>query len=609
MQGLICFNIMDNLHFSHLISTQAKIYGDKIALCARQDVDNDWTKYSWVDFASNVSALAKAFLEIGIVEHQCVAQFSHNKAENLFVDFALFANRAVMVPMYATSTVPQVEFIVNDAKIELIFVGDQYQFNVAHEVMQSSAYLKKIVVFDRQVVFAESDQIDYFDEFIKIGTASTKDSELEQRRNAAEESDLATILYTSGTTGNPKGVMLNHSSFNEGMRIHTLLLTSITEHDTSVAFLPLSHVFERLWSYFCIYKGVTIYLNTISDHIQQTLQDVRPSLMCSVPRFWEKVYIAVKSSFASFSPFKLRLVSWALAVGKEYNLDNKRVGQEPCRLLCIKYFLAEQLVFRKLKLKLGLENANMLPVAGAKLSDDIASFFISIGIPIIYGYGLTESTATVSCFPYKAYEIGTVGTIIPDLQVGIGTDQEILLKGKTIFAGYYNNPEATAAAFTSDGWFKTGDAGYIENNTLVLTDRIKDMFKTSNGKYVAPQEIETRLTADIYINQVVTIGDARSFVTALIVPYFPALEAYAQKNNIAYALEEDLIKLPEIKDLIEERIKILQSSMSSYEQIKRFTLVAEAFSIENGELTNTMKMRRAYITKKYQYAIDKMYLD
>jgi long-chain acyl-CoA synthetase len=600
---------MDKLHFSHLISTQANLFGDKIALCARQDVKDNWTKYSWKDFDKRVALLARAFVEIGITEHQCVAQFSHNKAENLFVDFALFANRAVMVPMYATSTVQQVEFIVNDAKIELIFVGDQYQLGVAQEVMQNSEFLKRIIVFDRQVVITESEQVFYFDDFLKLGENSTKQFVVEQRANEALEDDLATILYTSGTTGNPKGVMLTHSCFNEGMRIHSLLLTSITANDTSVAFLPLSHVFERLWSYFCIYKGVTIYLNTISDHIQQTLQDVRPTLMCSVPRFWEKVYIGVKSSFANLSPFMLNIVSWAIAIGKTYNLDYLRTGKEPDKLLKFKYYIANQLIFRKLKIKLGLENANMLPVAGAKLSDEIATFFLSIGIPIIYGYGLTESTATVSCFPYVGYEIGTVGTIIPDLQVGIGTDHEILLKGKTIFSGYYNNPEATAAAFTSDGWFRTGDAGYIENNTLVLTDRIKDMFKTSNGKYVAPQEIETRLTSDSYINQVAVIGDERSFVTALIVPYFPALEAYAHKNIIQYDQAEDLIKMQEIKDLISERIKVLQSTMASYEQIKRFTLVADAFSIDNGALTNTMKMRRSFIMNKYKMQIEKMYLD
>jgi long-chain acyl-CoA synthetase len=600
---------MDKLHFSHLISTQATLFGNKIALCARQDVKDPWAKYSWTEFASTVSTLAKSFVEVGIVEHQCVAQFSHNKAENLFVDFALFANRAVMVPMYATSTVQQVEFIVNDAKIELIFVGDQYQFEVAAEVMLTSAYLKRIVVFDRQVVIKESEQVMYFDDFLKLGKCSKRHFEVEQRANQAEEQDLATILYTSGTTGNPKGVMLTHSCFNEGMRIHSLVLTSITENDTSVAFLPLSHVFERLWSYFCIYKGVTIYLNTISDHIQQTLQDVRPTLMCSVPRFWEKVYIGVKTNFAKMSPVMLKLVAWALAVGKAYHLDTLRAGKQPSKWLKFEIFLAENLVFRKLKRKLGLENANMLPVAGARLSDEICTFFLSIGIPIVYGYGLTESTATVSCFPYKGYKIGTVGTIIPDLQVGIGTDNEVLLKGKTIFAGYYNNPEATAAAFSSDGWFKTGDAGFIENNTLVLTDRIKDMFKTSNGKYVAPQEIETRLTSDAYINQAVVIGDERSFVTALIVPYFPALEAYAQKNNIQYQQAEDLIKLKEIKDFIFERIQVLQSSMASYEQIKRFVLIAEAFSIENGELTNTMKKRRSFIMNKHKIQIERMYLD
>ncbi|HLP05034.1 MAG TPA: AMP-binding protein [Paludibacter sp.] len=285
-----------------------------------------------------------------------------------------------------------------------------------------------------------------------------------------------------------------------------------------------------------------------------------------------------------------------------------RIGQKPDLWLKSKYLIADRFVFSKLKRVLGIENANMLPTAGAKLSDNIALFFRSIGVPIVYGYGLTESTATVSCFDYAGYEIGTVGSVIDGVEVKIGEDNEILLKGKTIFPGYYNNPEATKAAFTEDGWFKTGDAGYLKDgNQLVMTERIKDLFKTSNGKYIAPQEIETRLGMDKFIENVAVIGDERNFVTAIIAPSIPALEEYASKNNLQYETIDDLLKLPSVKELIHARIRELQKGMAEYEMIKKFALVRKNFKIETGELTNTLKIRRAFIMQKYKMQIDEMY--
>jgi long-chain acyl-CoA synthetase len=598
---------MEKLHFAQLVFAQAKKYGDRTALCYRDNITDDWTKISWNSLANQVSAFSKAFVEIGLTEHQRVAQFSQNKAENLIVDFALFANRAVMVPMYATSTAAQVEFIINDAQIEIIFVGDQHQYNVALEVLENSKHLKKIVVFEKNVVFADNENAIYFTDLLAIGEKSTKHFEVQQRQNEAIGKDLSCILYTSGTTGNPKGVMLTHSCFKEAMRINTMRLTSMTDKDVSIAFLPLSHVFERTWCYLCIFNGVTIYINLRPTEIQQTIKDVRPTLMCSVPRFWEKVYAGVQENISKFSPLMLGVVTWAIATGKKHNVDYLRIGKKPDFFLKLKYSIADKLIFSKVKHTLGLENANMLPTAGAKLSDDITLFFRSIGVPIVYGYGLTESTATVTCFDYNFYEIGTVGSIMPDVQVKIGEENEILLKGKTIFAGYYNNAEATKAAFDEDGWFKTGDAGYIKDNMIVLTDRIKDLFKTSNGKYIAPQEIETRLGMDKYIEQVAVIGDERNYVTAIIAPSIPLLEEYAKKNKIEYQSIDELLKLGSIYELIKGRIIELQKDMANYEQIKRFSLIQKSFSIESGELTNTLKMRRAVIMQKHKMLIDEMY--
>jgi len=598
---------MEKLHFAQLISAQAKKYGDRTALCYRDKITDEWTSISWVTFAGQVSSLAKAFIETGVAEQQRVAQFSQNKAENLVVDFALFSIRGVVVPMYATSTVSQVEFIVNDAEIEIIFVGDQKQYNIALEVLENSRFLKKIIVFDKTVVFADTKHAIYYADFISMGEKSTKHFEVQHRQNEAIGTDLSCILYTSGTTGNPKGVMLPHSCFKEVMRTHPMRLPSITDKDKSIAFLPLSHVFERTWCYFCLFMGVTIYINQNPTEIQQTIKDVRPTLMCAVPRFWEKVYAGVQENLSKFSPFMLGVVTWAIAIGKTHNIDYLRLGMNPGALLKLKYSIADKLIFSKVKETLGIENANILPTAGAKLSDEITLFFRSIGVPIVYGYGLTESTATVTCFVNEGYEIGTVGTIMPDLQVKIGDENEILLKGKTIFPGYYNNPEANAASFTEDGWFKTGDAGILKGDSIVLTDRIKDMFKTSNGKYIAPQEIETRLSLDKFIEQVAVIGDERNFVTAIIAPSIPALEAYAKKNKIEYSNEDELLKSPLIYELIQNRIAEAQKGMANYELIKRFTLIRKSFTIETGELTNTLKIRRAVIMQKYKLLIDEMY--
>ncbi len=598
---------MDNLHFSQLVFAQAKKYGQKTVLYDREELSDDWKKISWTDFATQILSMAKAFVELGVTEHQRIAQFSQNKAENLIVDFALYAIRATMVPMYATSSASQVEFIVNDAAIELIFVGDQQQYDVACEVMKNSKFLKKIIAFNSKIIFSEQERSMYYSDLLATGEKSTKHFEVEHRQNESSETDLACILYTSGTTGNPKGVMLPHSCFKEAMKLNTRQLTSLSDSDTSIAFLPLSHVFERTWCYLCVFNGITIYINNRPTEIQQTIKDVHPTLMCAVPRFWEKVYAGVQENLSKFSPFMLGVVTWAIATGKKYNVDTLRVGKNPGILLKLKYTIADKLIFSKVKETIGIENGNMFPTAGAKLSDEIALFFRSIGVPIVYGYGLTESTATVSCYDYTNYEIGTVGTIVPGVEVKIGDENEILLKGKTIFPGYYNNKEATNAAFNEDGWFKTGDAGIIREDKLVMTERIKDLFKTSNGKYIAPQEIETRLGVDKYIEQVAVIGDERNYVTAIIAPSIPALEEYAAKNKIQYSGIDELLRLPEIYEFIFSRIKDLQKGMAEYEKIKRFTLIKKSFAIETGELTNTLKVRRAVIMQKYKLQIDEMY--
>ena len=597
---------METLHFAEIIAGQAKKYADRTAFYHRKHSTDEWSPLSWNSMSEQVNALAKRLFEMGLKEGDRVGQFSNNMVENLITDYALFANRAVVVPMYATSTASQIEFIINDSAIEILFVGDQAQYEIALEVKQRSSVLKTIVVYDSDVVLNEAETI-RFSDVLAAGRLSNHHFDVQERQQAATEDDLACILYTSGTTGNPKGVMLPHSCLDEAVRIHRIRIPEMTDQDTSIAFLPMSHVFERMWCYLCVANGVTVYVNLRPIEVSETLKEVRPTMMCAVPRFWEKVYSAVQENIAKMPPSKQGIVTWALAVGKKYNIDTLRNGLKPSAGLSIKYKIADKLIYSKVKKTVGIENAKLFPVAGARLSDDINIFFKSMGVPIAYGYGLTETTATVSFFEPVGYEFGTVGRIIPDIQVKIGTDNEILLKGRTIFRGYYKNPEANAAAFTEDGFFRTGDAGFLRNECIILTDRLKDLFKTSYGKYIAPQEIETRLILDKYIEQVAVIGNEKPYVTALIAPAMPALEEYARKAKISYSSTEELLAKPQVIELIESSIRKQQEGMAPYEFIKKFALLATPFSIQSGELTNTLKLKRPIVEQRYKVLIDEMY--
>ena len=597
---------MAETHFSKLISRQAWKYGDRAALRYRNDELNQWLPVSWNELDAQVRNAAKALYDSGFQEQQNIGIFSQNKPECFYIDFGVFANRGVSVPMYATSTAEQIEYIINDAKIDTIFVGEQYQYDVALTVLKRSEVLKKIIVFDDNVKI-EAENSAYFSDFLKKGKTSNSQVAVDERTARASADDIATILYTSGTTGEPKGVVLPHSCYLEAMRIHDIRLPFISDQDTSLCFLPLTHIFERAWSYFCLYNGILININLRPIEIQRAVAETRPTLMCSVPRFWEKVYAGIQEKLETYTPVMVGIVAWAIAVGKKYNIKYLKEEKRPPMFLRWKYKIADKLVFSKLKKTLGIENGIMFPTAGAALSDEICRFFRAVGVPITIGYGLTESCATVCCFDRTKYVFDSIGKIMPGVQVKIGEDNEILLKGKTIFREYYNKPEATAQAFTEDGWFRTGDAGAIDGETLFMTERIKDLFKTSNGKYIAPQQIETRLIADKYIEQVAVIGDQRNYVTALIVPAIAPLEEFAKSLNISYETTEELLKKPKIHEIISERIKEAQKDMAAYEQIKKFSLIAKGFSLEGGELTNTLKIKRTIILEKYRKLIDELY--
>lgn len=599
---------MNYHHLAVLVDKQAEKYGDRTALKYRDYETASWKSISWNEFAKTNRIVANALVSLGLQEEENVAIFSQNKPECLYVEYAAFANRAVAVPMYPTSSQLQAQYIINDAGIRFLFVGEQYQYDTAFPLLHNCQTLEKLIIFDKNVKKKSNDVTSiYFDELLAMGSELPHNNVVTDRVKRATADDLANILYTSGTTGEPKGVMLHHSCYLEVCRIHDIRLTTMTDKDISMNFLPMTHVFEKAWCHLCIHKGVVICVNLRPTDIQTSIKEIRPTLMCSVPRFWEKVYAGVQEKINDSKGITKMLMIDAIKVGKAHNIDYLRLGKTPPMALHLKYKFYEKTIYQLLKKTIGLENGNFFPTAGAAVPDAIYEFVRSVGIGMITGYGLTESSATVSCSWGEQTEIGSVGKVMPDVEVKIGEDNEVLLRGKTITKGYYKKAEETAKAIDADGWFHTGDAGYFKNGELFLTERIKDLFKTSNGKYIAPQALETRLVVDRYIDQLVIIADQRKFVSALIIPSYNLVEEYAKEKQIAYTDMKDLLKKPEIHELFRQRIDTLQQQFTNYEQIKRFSLLPEPFSMERGEMTNTLKIKRPVIAENYKDIIDEMY--
>ena len=595
-------------HFAELIHRQAEKYGNRTALKHRDNATGKWLKISWREFSDKVMLTAKAMAEFGIKVQENIGVYSQNMPQCLYTDFGAYGNRVVSIPMYATNSPGQIEYIINDAKIRTLFVGEQLQYNNAFKVQKDSKYLERLVVFDPAVKMNPEDKTSiYFDDFLRLGDNAHAESTVKIRMTEAVPEDLATIIYTSGTTGESKGVMLPHSCYLEAMRIHDVRLPLVTDKDLSMSFLPMTHIFEKAWCYYCLHKGVTIAINQDPKMIQKTLPEVHPTLMCNVPRFWEKVYAGVHEKINSASPAMKKIFLDAIETGRKYNLEYKNKGiPAPCSLK-LKFQFYNKTVFTLLKKVLGIERGRFFPVAGAPLSDTINEFLQSVNIPIAYGYGLSETTATVCFYPEIGFQFGSIGEVMPGVQVKIDPgNNEILVKGKTVMSGYYNKPEETKKAFTEDGFFRTGDAGRLEGNTLFFTERIKDLYKTSNGKYIAPQAIEMVMSGDNYIEQIAVIGDQRKFVSALIVPAYPLLEKYAGEKGISFESREELVKNKNIIRFIEARVEEHQKNLASYEKIKRFTLLPEPFMM-GCELTDTLKLRRPVVLQKYATEIEAMY--
>ena len=597
-----------NSHLSVLVHDQAKNYADREAMIYQDFGCEQWKSYSWNEFSSCVRTVSNAMLNLGVKVQENVGVFSQNCPQYLFCDYGAWGIRAVTIPFYATSSEQQIQFIINDAKIRFLFVGEQEQYEKAHRVMALCPTLERIIVFDRSVTLSPRDpNALYFDDFLKLGDGFPRQTEVEKCAREATFDDLANILYTSGTTGESKGVMLTHGQYHAALEANGKCV-NIHDDDRVLNFLPFAHIFEKAWAVLAVTVGATLIVNNDPKRVQQSMRDTNPTCMSAVPRFWEKVYAGVMEKIEKAGSLQQRIFSNALAVGRKYNIEYLSRGKRPPLTLRLKYDVINKALFGKVRKELGLVNANIFPTAGAAISAHVEEFVHSIGINMIAGYGLTESLATVSCDRLgEPYSVGSVGRIIDGLDVKISEEGEVLLKGPSIFHGYYNRDDITAASFTEDGYFKTGDAGYIKDGELFLTERIKDLFKTSNGKYIAPQMIETRLLVDKYIDQIAVIADERKFVSALIVPEYRLLEEYAKANGIEYGSMEGLCADKRINEMIKERIDTLQQQLAYYEQVKRFTILPKPFTMDNGELTNTLKLKRRVVNENYKAAIDKMY--
>lgn len=594
----------NTVHLVHRIRTQAKKYQEREAVRFRV-ADGLWESISWNDFSEEIENLSLSLLSSGVGVQEKIGIYAQNMPNWTIADFAAQQIRAVSVSIYATSTSKQAAYIINDASIKVLFVGDQEQYDNAAEIAEQCPSLEWIVAMKPSIHRRGHKFGILWDDFIAKGEKPQKE-ELEKRVEEASLTDLMTLIYTSGTTGEPKGVMMDYHNFGRQFEAHDNFVT-FSDKDINLSFLPLSHVFERAWSTYVLYTGgVNCYLED-TKLIKEALGEVKPHVMCAVPRFYEKIYSTIHEKVSRASSSKQKLFHWAIGVGKKH-LHLKWQNESPSFFDKIQLNIASKMVLSKFQKVMG-GNIKFMPAGGAKLDPEIGEFFHAIGIPVILGYGLTETAATVTAWHIdKKFDVNTIGTMMTGVDVKIGENDEILVKGDVVMKGYYNKPEETAKVFTEDGYFKTGDAGEFDaDGNLLITDRIKELMKTSNGKYIAPQVIEGKIGKDHFVEQIVAIADGKNFVSALIVPTFESLEEFAKEENISYSSRNELIENHDILKMYEKRVEHAQHDLAPFEKVKRFKLLSQEFSQDKGEMTPTLKLKRKVINENYKNEIDSLY--
>ncbi len=585
------------VHLARMIRESAATFGPREAMRYRDA--GGWRSITYAELSTRVDAVASALVAAGVEAGDRVAIFAPNGPEWAIADFGILTAGAVGVPIYATDTARQAEQVFLDAGAKLVFVGGQEQHDKAAAFESGPPAL---VAFDPETRLSGPRSSSLAD-FLARATPESA-AEVERRFAAAKLEDLATIIYTSGTTGDRKGAMLTHANFASQFRALDERFEFGPE-DRSLCFLPLSHVYERAWSYFVFRSGAAnVYLRDPKDAVT-AMPEVRPTAMVSVPRLYEKVYAAVQGRVAKGSPTRQRLFGWALGVGSAFE-HASRTGRPVGPALRLKHALADRLVLSKIREAVGGDK-NFFSAGGAPLAKEIEEFFLSVGLLVCQGYGLTETSPMVTCNSPGAFRFGTVGRPIPGCEVRIAESGEVQVHGDNVMKGYWGKPAETAAAF-EDGWFRTGDVGVLDpDGYLRITDRIKDLIITSQGKNVAPQRVEGMLSGHPLLEQVVVVGDRRNFLSALVVPNFPALEERARQDGIPFASREELVERPEVVAIYERILRERSGELAGYEQIKRFKVLHRELSQEAGELTPTLKVRRRVVEKSFDEVIDAMY--
>ena len=595
---------LEKFHLVTRLASQAAHYGDREAL--RYWENGQLCSLSWRVFYEEIQKIANALLHYQVGVQENIGIFAPNSPQWTMVDMAAAHIRACAVPIYATNTADQAAYIINNAGIKILFVGEKEQYEKVAQIRQACPELQLVVLFNEALLKEGGASVCTLSQFIAVPQGKIYEAELKKRFDQRNLQDFYTIIYTSGTTGNPKGVLIDYENVAYQFINHDDRL-AVVEGNVSMSFLPLSHVYERMWVAYVFHKGViNCYLDD-TNRVAEALKEVKPHYMCVVPRLLEKIYTKIYENVGKQSLVKRIVFAAATRIAK-IQLGRTKKGKYPSFVLKKLYNVADKLVFQKLKAALG-GNIQMIPCGGALLEPSIGRFFRAIGVNVTLGYGMTETTATVSCWDDKKFKLKSVGTLVPHIQAKIGENNEILLKGGSITKGYYNNPEENAKAFTEDGFLRTGDAGYIDKEgNIFITERIKELMKTSNGKYIAPQQIEGKVGKDSFIEQIAIIADARKYVSALIVPNYDALSEYAKSLNLKYKNYSELIKNSQIVEFFQKRLQNLQQELAAYEQIKRFTLLTTPFSINNDELTPTLKLKRKNIYKNYFREIEAMYI-
>lgn len=579
-----------------ILNLYLSTYKKEDILCGK--VNKQWKKYSsneLIEFTNNVSY---GLLALGLKQGDKVAIISNNRPEWVFADYGCQQTHIVTVPIFPTISNNDLKFILNHAEVKAVFVSDKNIYAKLAAIQNEIPNVKHVVSFDKLVGLM------HFDEFIELGKKNAQPQQLEDIKAKVKPEDLLTILYTSGTTGTPKGVMLSHLNLIENVKACQDFAPFQTWWK-ALSFLPLNHVYERMLITLYLFKGISVYFAEGFETIGDNLKEVQPQIFVSVPRLIERVYEKITAAGEKLDGFKRKLFDWSIRLAEQYEVNGKNGF-----FYELKRKIADILIYKKWRAAVGGKLV-CLASGGAALNPKLERIFLCANLTVLQGYGLTETCVVVSVnrFGKDNIRIGTVGPLIDGVQVKIAEeDGEILIKGPSVMMGYYKNPEATAEAIDKDGWFHSGDVGqFVENKFLKITDRKKEIFKTSAGKYIAPLAIENKLKECRFIEQCMVVGEGQKYASAILVPNFGNFKEYCNSNSIEWKSNFEMASHADLKRLVNEHIKQVNSSLAPYEQLKRCEILANEWSIEGGELTPKLSLKRKVIKEKYKEAIDKIF--